>query len=255
MSLKVSPTKTQVSISAGTSKNMTIFLENASANSKTVTVDFRDTSVDASGTRTLAPKGQTNTSDGMSSYTSGITSFELAAGQRQSYTATITVPANAEPKTRYGGVAFTAAGDSGAVASLVVVTITGASAPAPASTPSQSTPASGSAGQTIPQPTSTVTPTTTQPATTTTTTSDDDKAPASSNVNARFGNQTPLWLSAGALSLIVALAGIYFWRHKRVAPANTPETTVTPPVAPSTTTGPEAATDSPKTSNLDQRQV
>lgn len=232
--LRISPAKTRLTLSAGKTQTATIYVENATADTKTVIAEFRDSTTDASGTRVVAPAGQTNTADGMSAYLSGSSSLVLAAGERQSYVVTISIPMNVEPKTLYGGVAFTAQGDTGPIASLITATITapepapsiqstpktnpGGTVSSPAVSPSSAPPASTS--ESLPEPVQEKKKPSTQK---TTQTLEADRASS-------FSKQNTVGLFL-ILVLVLLSAGCYLWMRKR-RPSATVEEQARMPQAP-----------------------
>ena len=227
-SLQISPAKTQISIAASETHTMSISVRNTAAVSHTVQADFRDTVVDSLGNRTVAPKGQTSITDGISSYASGASSVVIPAGITKIYTVTITIPANADAKTRYGAAVFMADGDSMSVASLIVATIT--AAPTASSTPPNTassttvTPSKPAATSTIANdPSTTIQPTDMNKAAETPT-----KAASQSPTNAQpIGNKIinvqtvgntrvkqQLGIGAAIILIMGASLAIIFWRRQ-----------------------------------------
>jgi hypothetical protein len=242
-SLRISPVKSQISVAQSKSQNITVYVQNITTTSKTVSVDFRDTVVDGTGTRTLAPQGQLSSSDGTTAYMSGPSSFVIAANETKSYAATITVPADAEQKTRYGGMAFTVSGDTGSVASLLVATIT--ANPVASSSAPQSSQSSSATSSTTPQPTTSSSSSSGQPTATNDVakstskkladTQQKDKTIAAHTVSKT--KKSALWAGIAVVAVLIAVGGIFLWRRKKVTSvisAVTPPTVVASQIHPET---------------------
>lgn len=133
--MKVSPVRTDVIMSPGQTKVVTVSVQNVTKNDGSyivITNDFQ--AKDETGAPSLLLNGAVNASHGLKSYMSVPKTVSVAAGQQKDVPVTITLPTNVAGGGYYGAVRFApAAGSqnganvslSGSVASLILVSVPG----------------------------------------------------------------------------------------------------------------------------------
>ncbi|HET7320246.1 MAG TPA: DUF916 domain-containing protein [Candidatus Saccharimonadales bacterium] len=133
--LRISPIRTDIVIEPGTTKTVTVTVQDVSPNSMTVQAVINDfvASNDESGSPRLLLNNQTAPSHSLKKLTGTLPNFSLQPNEQKDVTVTITVPKGYPGGGYYGAVRFVPAGTnpentvslSASVASLILVTIPG----------------------------------------------------------------------------------------------------------------------------------
>jgi hypothetical protein len=133
--MKVSPVRTDVIMSPGQSKTVTVTIQNVTKNDGSYTVITNDFQAkDETGAPSLLLNGSLNAQHGLKQYMSAPKTVAVAAGQQKEVPVTVTLPANIAGGGYYGAVRFApaTAGQNGAnvslsgsVASLILVSVPG----------------------------------------------------------------------------------------------------------------------------------
>jgi hypothetical protein len=133
--MKVSPVRTDLVMSPGQTRTVTVMLENVTTTNgsyNVITNDFQ--AKDETGAPSLLLNGATNVKHGLKAYMSVPKTIAVNAGQEKQVTVNITMPANIAGGGYYGAVRFVPASTnqgganvslSGSVASLILVSVPG----------------------------------------------------------------------------------------------------------------------------------
>jgi hypothetical protein len=133
--MKVSPVRTDVIMSPGQTKTVTVTIQNVTKNDgsySVITNDFQ--AKDETGAPSLLLNGSLNAQHGLKQYMSVPKTVAVAAGEQKDVAVTVTLPLNIAGGGYYGAVRFAPAGGSngganvslsGSVASLILVSVPG----------------------------------------------------------------------------------------------------------------------------------
>lgn len=133
--MRVSPVKTELTVDQGTSKTVSVSLQNVTKSDSDYRVLLNDftASTDESGAPALFLNGEENDKHGLKKYMSAPETVTVKAGQQKTIPVTITLPKGLAGGGYYGAVRFIPAGNSqennvalaGSVASLILVKVPG----------------------------------------------------------------------------------------------------------------------------------